>query len=33
MTSIGKPYEEKPHLRFDEEGLERAGNPGPLLYL
>jgi hypothetical protein len=21
MTSIGKPYEGKPHVRFDEEGL------------
>jgi hypothetical protein len=21
MTNIGKPYEGKPHVRFDEEGL------------
>ena len=22
MTNIGKPYEGKPHVRFDEEGLK-----------
>jgi len=27
MTNIGKPYEGKPHVRFDEEGLGR-----PALY-
>jgi len=27
MTNIGKPYEGKPHVRFDEEGLE-----SPALY-
>ncbi|MGN8771939.1 hypothetical protein ACTNDP_19920, partial [Paenibacillus barengoltzii] len=24
MTNIGKPYEGKPHVRFDEEGLGPA---------
>jgi len=24
MTNIGKPYEGKPHVRFDEEGLGSA---------
>ncbi|MBP2249054.1 hypothetical protein J2Z28_005748, partial [Paenibacillus xylanexedens] len=28
--NIGKPYEGKPHVRFDEEGL---GLPSLLLYL
>jgi len=23
MTNIGKPYEGKPHVRFDEEGLKK----------
>ena len=38
MTNIGKPYEGKPHVRFDEEGLKyfslslyRAGESGESL--